>query len=132
MNRRPSIVLQNAVKSYQSIANEAMSGRETEARVLTQGALKLIECKNSWDAPDRKKRLDDSLKYNQRIWSIFQVEILKPDNPLPENIKNNIINLSRFIDRRIFDILAFPEKEKLDIIIKINQNIAAGLRGSTV
>jgi flagellar protein FlaF len=107
-----------------------MSGRETEARVLTQAALKLIDCQKNWDAPDCKARLDAALKYNQRIWSIFQVEITKADNPLPDQIKRNILLLSRFIDKRIFDVMAFPETEKLNIIIKINQNIAAGLRGS--
>ncbi len=107
-----------------------MSGRETEARVLTQAALKLIDCQKKWDAQDRNVRLDHALKYNQRIWSIFQVEVSKPDNPLPANIKRNIMLLSRFIDRRVFETLAFPAPEKLDIIIKINQNIAAGLRGS--
>ncbi len=123
-------MLQNAVKSYQSVDKETMSGRETEARVLTQAALKLADCQKNWDAPDRNQRLDQALKYNQRIWSIFQVEVTKPDNPLPNNIKINIMNLSRFIDQRIFDTMAFPEKRKLDIVIKINQNIAAGLRGS--
>ena len=123
-------MLQNAVKSYQSIDKETMSGRETEARVLTQGALKLIDCQRHWDTPDCKRRLDAALKYNQRIWSIFQVELSKPDNPLPTQIKRNILMLSRFIDQRIFDTMAFPEANKLNIIIKINQNIAAGLRGS--
>jgi flagellar protein FlaF len=123
-------VLQNAVKSYQSVDKETMSGRETEARVLTQAALKLIDCQKNWDAPDRKNRLDAALKYNQRIWSIFQAEISKSDNPLPINIKRNIMYLSRFIDQRIFDTMAFPDANKLNIIIKINQNIAAGLRGA--
>lgn len=123
-------MLQNAVNAYQAVDKETMSGRETEARVLTQGALKLIECQKNWAAPDLNKRLDTALKYNQRIWSIFQVEMSKPDNPLPDNIKRNIIHLSRFIDKRIFDTMAFPEPQKLSIIIDINQNIAAGLRGS--
>jgi flagellar protein FlaF len=107
-----------------------MSGRETEARVLTQGALKLMDCKKNWDAPDRNARLDAALRYNQRIWTFFQVEAAKPENPLPINIKQNIIHLSRFVDQRIFDTMAFPESRKLDILIRINQNIAAGLRGS--
>jgi flagellar biosynthesis activator protein FlaF len=107
-----------------------MSGRETEARVLTQGALKLIDCQKNWDRPDRIDRLDAALKYNQRIWSIFQAEMIKSDNPLPSNIKRNILQLSRFIDQRIFDVMAFPDPAKLNIVIKINQNIAAGLRGS--
>lgn len=123
-------MLQNAVRFYQAVDNKTMSGRETEARVLTQAALKLVDCQNNWDAPDRNQRLDKALRYNQRIWSIFQAELAKPENPLPPQIKQNVLLLSRFIDRRIFDTMAFPEKQKLDIIIKINQNIAAGLRES--
>jgi len=123
-------VLQNAVKSYQSVDKETMSGRETEARVLTQAGLKLLDCQKNWEAPDRKSRLESALKYNQRVWSILQVEMTKPDNPLPDPIKVNILALSRYIDNRIFDIMAFPEVEKLNILIRINQNIAAGLRGS--
>ncbi len=123
-------MLQNAVKSYQSVDKETMSGRETEARVLTQAALKLIDCQKNWNTPDRNTRLDAALKYNQRIWSIFQIEMTKADNPLPENIKQNILFLSRYVDKCIFDAMAFPEAEKLNMVIRINQNIAAGLRGS--
>ncbi len=108
-----------------------MSGRSTEARVLTQGALKLVNCQKNWDAPNRNNLLDEALKYNQRIWSFFQVEVSKKENPLPVQIKHNILALSRYIDQRIFDTMAFPEAHKLDIIIKINNNIAAGLRGSS-
>jgi flagellar biosynthesis activator protein FlaF len=107
-----------------------MSGRETEARVLTQAALKLIDCQKHWDAPGRNAMLDEALRYNQRIWSILQVEIAKPDNPLPKALKRDLLMLSRFIDHRIFDTMAFPSPEKLNIVIRINQNIAAGLRGS--
>jgi flagellar protein FlaF len=124
-------VQSNAVKAYESVHKETISGRETEARVLTQAALKLIECKNNWESADRHKLLDSALKYNQRLWSILQVEVTKDDNPLPKDIKSNIMRLSRFIDRRIFETMAFPVPEKLDIIIRINKNIAAGLRGSS-
>ena len=123
-------MLQNAVKAYQSVDKETMSGRETEARVLTQAAMKLIDCQKNWDTPDRNRLLDAALKYNQKIWSIFQVEVSKTDNPLPIQIKQNILHLSRFIDQRIFDIMAFPDAKKLNILIRINQNIAAGLRES--
>ena len=123
-------MLQNAVRSYQSVDKETMSGRETEARVLTQAALKLLDCQKHWNSPDRNSRLDAALKYNQRIWSIIQAEITDPCNPLPTEIKQNIFHLSRFIDQRIFDTMAFPDAQKLNIIIKINQNIAAGLRES--
>jgi hypothetical protein len=47
----------NAVKSYQSVDRETMSGRDTEARVLTKAALKLLDCQKNWDAPRRNELL---------------------------------------------------------------------------
>ncbi|MGV7222906.1 MAG: flagellar biosynthesis regulator FlaF [Nitrospinales bacterium] len=118
----------NAVNAYKSVEKVTVSGRETEARVLTQAALKLRICQKRWDDENRSELLDDALNYNQRIWTIFQGELGKIDNPLPDHIKRDLLRLSGFIDKRIFEVMAFPEPEKLDIIIKINENIAAGLR----
>ncbi len=124
-------MLSNAVKTYENVDKNTSSGRETEARVLTQAALKLIEVQRNWDSPERKEMLDSALRYNQRIWSIFQVELARENHPLPKPVRLNLLQLSRFIDRRIFEAMAFPDPQKLDIIIRINQNIAAGLRGSS-
>jgi flagellar protein FlaF len=107
-----------------------MSGREIEASVLTKAALLLQHCQNNWDAHDRDSMLDEALKYNQMIWSIFQGELSKPDNPLPRKLREDILSLSLFIDRRIFEVMSFPAVEKLNAIININLNLAAGLRGS--
>jgi flagellar protein FlaF len=107
-----------------------MSGRETEARVLTKAAVKLKYCRDNWNAPDRRAKLDEALIYTQRMWSLIQGELLDENNPLPRNVKENILNLSAFIDKRIFNIQAYPEPEKLNLIIDIHLNLAAGLRGS--
>jgi flagellar protein FlaF len=108
-----------------------MSGREIEASVLSQAALKLSECRDNWDADDIDKKLKEALEYNQRIWSILQGELARPDHPLPRQIRYNLLALSAFIDKRVFEIMAFPSPEKLNIVIDINRNIAAGLRQST-
>lgn len=121
----------NALKTYENVDNKTMSGRETEARVLSKAALKLKNCQDNWQAEDRDERLDEALKYSQRIWSIFQAELSKKENPLPVSLKRDLLRLSAFIDKRIFETMAFPSPEKLSIIIDINRNIAAGLRGST-
>jgi flagellar protein FlaF len=107
-----------------------MSGRETEARVLSQAAAKLKDCQKNWDACDRNERLEHALKYNQQIWTIFQAELAKKDHPLPRQLRQDLLNLAAFIDRRIFETMAYPAPEKLTAVININQNIAAGLRGS--
>lgn len=119
----------NAFKNYQDVEKATISGRETEARVLTQAAIKLQVCQKNWQDGNFED-LDAALKYNQKIWSIFQSELANDDNPLPTQIKRDLLKLAGFIDRRIFETMSFPSPEKLDIIIKINQNLAAGLRGS--
>jgi flagellar protein FlaF len=123
-------VYNNALNAYKSVEKTTVSGRGTEARVLMEAALKLRSCQKKWNDDNRRELLDEALNYNQRIWTIFQTELGKIDNPLPDNIKLDLLRLSSFIDKRIFEIMACPDREKLNIIIKINENIAAGLRGN--
>ena len=120
----------HALKTYEHVSTATRSGREVEATVLTKAAVKLKECQDNWDAPDRDHRLDEALKYNQRIWSIFQSELLREDHEMPRKLRLDILRLAGFIDRRIFETMAFPKPEKLNIVIDINNNLAAGLRGS--
>ncbi len=115
------------LQAYKTVNKTTMSGRQIEASVLNQAALKLKECQDNWDPDDRDERLDAALKFNQQIWSILQGELGKADNALPKQIRQNLLTLSAFIDKRIFEIMAFPSPEKLTIVIDINRNIAAGL-----
>lgn len=116
------------LQAYDKVNKTTMSGREIEAAVLNQAALKLKECQDNWNADDRDERLDAALNFNQQIWSILQGELVKADNPLPQQIRQNLLALSAYVDKRIFEIMAFPSPEKLNIVIEINRNIAAGLR----
>ena len=120
----------NSVGAYETVSKMTMPGREIEAAVLTKAARKLKLCQEHWDTADRDGLLDEALKYNQRIWSIFQSELSREDNPLPQKLRFDIIRLSTFVDRRIFDTMVDPNPEKLSIIIEINNNLASGLRGS--
>lgn len=120
----------HAVNAYKQVDKTTTSGRETEARILTEAALKLKKCQDKWGSPDLETQLDQALRYNQKIWSLFQGELEREDNPLPGKLKIDILRLAAFIDKRIFEVMAYPSPEKLNIIININQNIAAGLRGS--
>ena len=119
-----------SLKAYESVEIATRSGREIEAAVLTKAAIKLKECQDNWDAPDRDHKLDEALKYNQRIWSIFQSELSRDDHEMPKKLRLDILQLAAFIDKRIFETMAFPAPEKLNIVININNNLAAGLRGS--
>jgi flagellar protein FlaF len=119
-----------SLKAYENVGKATQTGREIEAAVLTKAAIKLKECQDNWDAPDRDHKLDEALKYNQRIWSIFQSELSRDDHDMPKKLRLDILRLAAFIDKRIFETMAFPAPEKLNIVININNNLAAGLRGS--
>jgi flagellar protein FlaF len=121
-------VYQAALKAYDSVNKATMGGRDVEAEVLTKAALKLKACQESWAENGQPAKLSAALQYNQRIWTIFQAELEKPDNPLPSNLKTDLLRLSLFVDKRTLETLAYPAPEKLTILININHNIAAGLR----
>lgn len=123
-------MLSNQLEAYRTVQKTTLSGRDLEASILTKAALSLQECQNNWDAPDRDTLLEKALKYNQRVWTVFQTELSKPDNPLPKKLREDIISLGLFIDKRIIQIMAYPSPDKLTIIVNINLNLAAGLRGS--
>jgi len=120
------------LEAYRTAQNSVVSGREIEAAALTRCALMLSDCRQNWDAADRDEKLAEALRRNQMVWSILQSELAKDDHPLPVEIRNNILTLSVFIDKRIIQVMADPEPDKLAILIDINLNLAAGLRGSPV
>ena len=120
------------LETYRNMQKATLNGRELEAEVLSKAALKLKFCQNNWETPNRDEILDEALKFNQKIWTLFQSELAKPENPFPKKLKENLLNLSMFIDKRIFEIMSFPSPEKLNAIIDINLNVAAGLRGTPV
>ncbi len=121
----------NPIDAYKKVEQSTLSGRELESSVLQKAALALKECQNNWSAPDIYQQLVEAIKYNQAIWTLFQAELANPENPLPKKLREDLLSLSAFIDKRSMEILAYPSPEKLNILINININIAAGLRGST-
>lgn len=120
----------NPIGAYESVEKSTLSGRELEAHVLMRAAMMIADARDHWGEANHEARLEDALRHNQKVWSFFQAEITQPDNPLPDEIKKNLLALSVFVDKRIFEIMAYPEAKKLDILVEINRNLAAGLRGS--
>jgi flagellar protein FlaF len=123
-------VYANQVVAYKNAQQATMSSREIEAAALTKTALRLKECQKNWDSENRYDQLNQALKANQMIWSIFQSELTNKNNPLPKQVKEDILSLSLFVDRQIIEVMAYPTPEKLNILININMNIASGLRGN--
>lgn len=125
--------MRNPYDTYKKAEKENLTGKDLEVAVLVKGARLLRECQKNWNSLDQKQKLNqlgEACKYNQRIWTVFQTEALREENPLPLDLKKNILLLSGFIDKRLIEVLAYPGPEKLTQVININLHIAAGLRGS--
>ncbi len=114
--------------AYRAVQSTTNYGRELEAAVLTRAARELKLCQERWHSADRPQRLEEALTLNQKIWSVFQSELARPDHPLPQRVRQDILSLAAFVDKRILEVLAHPAAEKLSVIININLNIAAGLQ----
>ncbi|MEW6265502.1 MAG: flagellar biosynthesis regulator FlaF [Thermodesulfobacteriota bacterium] len=118
----------HVINAYKKVERTTSSERENEARVLSEGALKLERCLDAWDSAENKAALKEALRYNQMIWTVFQSALISADCPLPEDIRRNILVISRFMDKQIFRSMASPSREKLEPIIVINRGLAKGLR----
>jgi flagellar protein FlaF len=117
---------------YKKAEKKSLAGKDLEVAVLVKGARLLRECQKKWETYTQRQRLAElaeACKYNQRVWAVFQTEALQEDNPLPAQLKRNILLLAGYVDKRLIDVLAYPSPEKLTQVISINLNIAAGLRG---
>ena len=100
--------------------------REFEADLLLTAAahLRAAQTQNS-----SRGEVEDALAYNRELWAVFLASIADADNPLPMEIRQNVANLGLFVMRRTLAILSDPQPDRLDALIGINCELAAGLRG---
>jgi flagellar protein FlaF len=55
--------------------------------------------------------------------------VTRPENPLPDLIRQNVANLGLFVMNQTISSTAEPRPEKLASLININRELAAGLLG---
>ncbi len=101
--------------------------RELEARILLKSAKMLADLQEGLDSAN-SELIESTLKYNRQIWMMFYDTALEnPDNNRPNDLRSNIVNLANFVFKREVEIMSSPEKQKFDVLININKEIAAGL-----
>ncbi len=117
-----------AAMAYQQVAKQTVSPSEREADLLAQSALRLQNIRDDWDASYMD--LASALKFTNSLWGILLAAVVSPESPLPDNIRENVANLGIFVLGRIVEIQLEPAPAKLDAIININRELAAGLRAT--
>ncbi len=117
----------HASKSYAAQAKTPDDPRGIEAKALLKIAKILQDVHSNWDAKNLKK-LEEALKLNRQIWILFFEHAHNPpDDSRPATLGTNVINLANFVFKRSLEIMAAPERDKLNVLISINREIASGL-----
>lgn len=118
---------------YASQQRQALNNAPPQAAegwALIEMARRLDEARRAEPGPDRDAQMTDLVRRNWRMWTLLQAALVDPECTVPLEIRQNLLNLSNFIDKRSVDLLAAMDAAKLDVLININRQIGAGLMGN--
>lgn len=121
---------QQGAQAYNQTTKVVETPRERESALLMKAAAGIQRIKDEWDVCTQEE-LKSALGYNRKIWTIFMSSVTKDDNPLPREVRQNIANLGMFIMNQTREILVEPNPQagQLDVLVRLNRQIASGLRG---
>ena len=117
----------NAHKVYKKIQKETLSGRSVEVQVLRKAAVQFRQVLASTDDAAKDKLLDAAVRYNLRIWNVFQTDWERPDCPLDTTLRTDLLRLSLYVHKNSMEVLAYATPEKLRTLINIDECLAEGL-----
>ena len=112
----------NLEKSYDT-APQPGNPRATEAWALSQSALRM----KAGQVSGHREEILAAARLNWRLWTILQSALLEPECSVPAHVRNNMLSLARFVDKQTVEVFSEPRPDKLDILISINRELAAGL-----
>ncbi|MEO8882517.1 MAG: flagellar biosynthesis regulator FlaF [Devosia sp.] len=117
-----------AVEAYQQAARQTVPPRDLEANLLSKAAAHFQRIRNDWNGLGDE--LPTALIFNRKLWTVFLTSVTDEESQLPLPVRQNIANLGVFVLSQTAELQVDPAPEKLDILVKINRELAAGLRGS--
>lgn len=103
--------------------NDQIKDAETEATVLLNYALALSKASNSDNAKEKLLALDHNLK----LWVEIETSLKSAKNLLPHDIKDNLMKLSKFVERITLSKGVNMTKADFDCLSNINMQISEGL-----
>lgn len=118
----------SAARAYQQVAQQTVSPRVLEANLLSRAATQLQIVRDNWDT--KRHELRDALLFNRKLWNIFLTSVTGEDSQLPTKLRENIANLGLFVMKQTLSMQDDPAPQKLDTLININRELAAGLRAT--
>lgn len=112
---------------YTKPARTTMSDRSNEADLFRQSIADLRQVaatKHSLNGENAEK-----LSRNLQLWDMLSIDLMSPQNALPDEIKNSLIDLGKFVRQHTLGLYA--GRGEVDVLIDINVAILDGLVART-
>ena len=116
-----------AAQAYSKTHQQTSNPRELEATLLMRAATRIAGIRDNWE--ERQGDLDEALRYNRKLWTIFVGSVTDESCELPVALRSNIASLGMFVFNHTLRCIGLTEPKKLDVLVNVNRQIAAGLRG---
>jgi flagellar protein FlaF len=116
----------SAAHAYQKVGKQTVSPRVLEANLLSRAATQLQVVRDDWE--NKRRDLYEALLFNRKLWNIFLTSVTGEQSQLPDKLRENIANLGLFVMKQTVLMQDNPAPQKLDTLININRELAAGLR----
>ena len=96
---------------------------EEEAAIMLSHAVALSKASGSDNDLDKISALDGNLK----LWVEIETTLKNAKNLLPEDIKDNLLKLSKYVERLTLTKGIHMSKSDFDTLVNINMQISEGL-----
>lgn len=96
---------------------------EREASIMLNHAIALSQAANSGTDADKIQALDSNLK----LWVEVETTLKDAKNLLPTDIKDNLLKLSKYVERLTLSKGVRMSKSDFDTLVNINMQISEGL-----
>jgi len=114
----------SGISVYQRMQKLSMTPSMAEAAAFSRAASLLAKAQGN---PGDYSSYQAALNFNQLLWTLLQADLSSPSNPLPAEMKKDLLSLSLFVDKQTAMALANTKAAYLDALIDINRDLARGL-----
>ena len=115
--------LEKAHAAYGASIRATRSARDTEFDALAR-MTKRLRAVSGADAPFPE--LASAIHDNRALWSLFALDLSIPTNGLPNELRDRLLSLARFVDDHSSRVLR--NAATVDVLIDINTAVMRGLR----
>lgn len=116
-----------ARNGYSQATRQIKTARDIEYEAFAKVTSRL---RSALERPEDHAALVTALHENREFWTLLAVDLVDPDNGLPQKLKAQIFALADFTFRQTGKILS--GQGAADVLIDINSAMMAGLRDKRV